>query len=174
MSSPSPDDVLLVGRLVAPFGVRGELKMVAVTTRPDHLATLKHVLVGPDLQRYDLKRLHEHKVGMFIISLRGIASREAAEELRGAEVFIRSTEAAPLDADEYFLHDLIGLQVRTASGDDLGRVIDVLETGANDVLIVRASGRADILVPMIAAVVRQIDLDQRSIEITALEDILPA
>ncbi|HEY1015698.1 MAG TPA: ribosome maturation factor RimM [Herpetosiphonaceae bacterium] len=171
--APNPDDFLLVGRITTPHGVKGNVKLALVTTRPEHLSRIKQVFLGPSYQQYTLQRAHEHKFGVFVLHLAEVATRDDAEALRGAEVHIRASEAAPLDEDEYFIHDLIGLQVRTIDGQELGSVADVIETGANDVLIVRKVGSNDILIPMVREVVHRLDVAGKLIEVAPLDKLLP-
>lgn len=169
----NPDDLLLIGRIAGAFGVRGELKLALVSSRPDHLGKIKTVYVGNYAQPYTVGRFHEHKANQYILRLREIEDRNAAELLQGEEVFIHPKDAAPLDRDEYFLHDLNGLTVRTQAGDELGRVVEIIETGANDVLVVRQVGQADVLIPMVRSIVTNIDTANGLIEVTSLSDIVP-
>lgn len=165
--------MLLFGTLVGAFGVRGEAKLVLISTRPDHLAKIKQIYVGDELKPYAVTRFHEHKQNVYIVRLKGIETREDADALRSLEVFIPREKAAPLDEDEYFIHDLMGLNVRTSAGEELGRVVEVLETGANDVLVVRSLGRADILVPMVREIITKLDVAGKLVEITSLDAVTP-
>lgn len=170
------DDLLLIGAIVGPFGVRGQLKLKAFTDRPDHIARHVRTLILTDQrnQRSEvtLRRLAEHKPGLFIMELQGVTSREAAEELRGAEVYIRSAEAAPLAEDEYFIHDLLGLAVATVEGQAVGKVREVLETGAGEVLVVARPGQADALIPMVRDFIAAIDIPAGTITISPIEGLL--
>lgn len=173
MSQPSPDEMLLIGRFVAVFGVQGQLKMRAITDKPDHLRRhIKTVYVGQSLKPYTLGKIFMHKPGLLIVSLSGVSSRSEAEELINNDVHIREAEAAPLEEGEYYLHQLFGLKVVGADGSPIGEVREILETGANDVLIVSRRGRGDALIPMIRDVVQEIDFEQGQIVITPLEGLL--
>ncbi len=173
MSNPAIDDVLLIGRISTPFGVRGELKVALISTRPDYLAKVKQVFAGPALQPYTVTRFHEHKINVYILRLQEVTTRDQAEELRSTDLYIRAKEAAPLADDEYFLHDLVGMNVRTAAAEEVGKVVELIETGANEVLVVRKIGQPDVLVPMIRRIVLKIDVPAGIIEVSALEDIIP-
>ncbi|HEX9371942.1 MAG TPA: ribosome maturation factor RimM [Roseiflexaceae bacterium] len=156
--SPSPDDTLLIGQIVAPFGLRGQVKVKSLTAHVDHLRRrIRTVYVGPQRKEYALKGLIEHKPGLLILSLGGVTSREDAEDLRGAEVAILEREAAPLEEGEYFIHQLYGLSVVTEAGAEIGIVREVIETGANDVLVVSRPGQPDGLIPMIHDVVQDLN-----------------
>ena len=86
----------------------------------------------------------------------GIDSVSAAEELRGLEVFLPRAEAPPLPQGHFFVQEVLGLRVRTTGGRDLGRVAEVLRTGANDVYVARGAA-GEVLIPAIRAVVLSID-----------------
>lgn len=173
MTTPQADELLLIGRIAGAFGVKGELKLALVSSRPDHLRKIKTVYVGDQTRTYNVGRFHEHKANQYIVRLREIEDRDAAELLKGEEVFIRISDAAPLAADEYFLHDLNGLTVKTQDGTEIGKVVEIIETGANDVLVVRQIGQPDVLVPMVRSFITTIDVANGLIEITSLSDIVP-
>ncbi|HSH77274.1 MAG TPA: ribosome maturation factor RimM [Herpetosiphonaceae bacterium] len=166
------DDLLLIGTIGVPFGVRGQVRLHTITSRPEHLRRVKSVFLGDHRLQRTLQRAVEHKTNVFILTLGGVESREDAEALRGTEVFIREQDAAPLDADEYFLHDLPGLAVETTSGEHLGTVKDVLETGANEVLLVTTPEDGELLIPMIRDIVKLLDIPGRRIVIEPIEGLL--
>lgn len=154
----TPDTTILIGQIVAAFGVRGQVKMKAITAQVDHLRRrIRTLYLGPKLQAYTLKSLIEHKPGLLILTLEGLTTREQANELRGQDVAILETQAAPLAEGEYFIHQLYGLKVVADTGDEIGSVAEVLETGANEVLVVKRDGKPDGLIPMIHDVVQALD-----------------
>jgi 16S rRNA processing protein RimM len=155
---PAPEELLLVGRLTVPHGVRGQIKLHAITSHPEHLTRVKTIFVGDRRTAYRLQRLAAHKAATMIATLGGVETREAAEDLRGQEVYIRESDAQPLDEDEYFHHDLPGLRVEIEDGSTLGTVKEVIETGANDVLVVTRADGKEALVPMIRDVIRVLDI----------------
>ncbi len=152
------DDLLLVGQITLPHGVRGQLKLHTITSRPEHLQRVKTVFIGEGLTPYSLRRAAVHKGAVMIVTLAGVDTREGAEALRGQEVYMRQSDAAPLDEDEYFLHDLPGLNVQTTAGTVVGVVKEVIETGANEVLVVTRPEGGEVLIPMVKDIVKQLDL----------------
>lgn len=167
------EDFLLIGTIVAPFGVRGQVKVKAFTDRPDHIArNVRTILVGESRTEHTLRRLIEHKPGVLIADIHGVTSREAAEELRGEEVYIRAADAAPLDPDEYFIHDLIGLAAETEDGQAIGKVRDVMETGAGNILVITRQGSADALVPMVRDFIAALDIPGGKVVIRPIEGLL--
>ena len=173
MSTPSTEEMLLIGQIVAVFGVQGQVKVRAITDKPDHLRRhIRTVYIGPTLQPYTLSKVFMHKPGLLIMTLGGVTTREGAEELLKKEVSIREAEASPLEEGEYYIHQLYGLKVFTADGTLVGEVREILETGSNDVLIVSRRGQNDALIPMIRDVVQEIDFDDGRIVITPLQGLL--
>jgi 16S rRNA processing protein RimM len=171
-TAPSPDDTLLVGVITAAFGLRGQVKMRAVTNNPDGLRRVSTLYLGPNRKPFPLNAIHQPKPGTLVLTLGGVDSRAAAEELRANEVFILERDAAPLAEDEYFIHQLYGLLVVDESGAEVGKVREVLETGANEVLVVTRPGQADALIPMIRDVIRTLDIPGGRIVISPLEGLL--
>jgi 16S rRNA processing protein RimM len=170
---PTPDELLLIGRIVTTFGLRGQLKMVPITAQIDHLKRkVKTLFIGPKRREFQLKALIVHKPSILILTLDGITTETAAEDLRSMEVFIREKDAAPLAADEYFMHQLYGLVVVTDTGEELGKVREVIETGANDVLVVARTSGGEALIPMIRDVVVNLDIAGGRITIHPLEGLL--
>jgi len=127
--------------------VLGEFKVRLQTDDPAHLLTIKRLYLGDEtIPRTVLGvRLHD---GNALIRLQGISTPETVERFRGTPLRIRGTDARPLAENEYFLYQIIGLDVFDESGNRLGQVTDLMETGANHVLVVAADdGGADILLP---------------------------
>jgi 16S rRNA processing protein RimM len=172
--TPAPqDDFVLIGVVTSPFGVRGQVKVRSLTDHVAYLArNIRTIYVGAQRTAYPLQRVHEHKPGLLILTLGGVTTRDAAEALRGAELAIPESQTAPLAAGEYFLHQLFGLLVITEGGAELGRVREVLTTGANDVLIVPRAGQPDALIPMIRDVVQELDLSGGRIVIRLIPGLL--
>ena len=148
---PPPADGLIVGEIVGPFGVMGEVKLYPLTDYPERLRRYRRlVLALPDGSRQAVRvqRARAHK-NIWLLKLRDINSVEQAETLRGAEVIVPPELAEPLPEGHFYLHDVIGLRVVTPEGEELGTVTDVLRNPANDVYVVGA-----LLIPELAKVTR--------------------
>ena len=138
---------LTVGTILAPHGVRGEFKVRLQTDDPAHLLTMKRLYLGDETTPRTVlgARLH---AGNALIRLQGISTPETVERLRGTPLRIRGADARPLAANEYFLFQMIGLEVFDERGNRLGQVTDLIETGANDVLVIAPDdGGTDLLLP---------------------------
>ncbi len=159
-SVPEPR-YLAVGQVVGVHGVRGELKVAILTEAPERFALLDRVYLGPqdeEPEPWNLERYRIHK-GRLLLKLEGCDDRTFAESMRGYVVQVPMEEALPLDEGEYYEHQVLGLDVWTADGEHLGRVSEILFTGANDVYVIANQGQPDLLIPVIAEVIEQVDLD---------------
>ncbi|MGB5931603.1 MAG: ribosome maturation factor RimM [Anaerolineae bacterium] len=158
---------LVVGKVVAPWGTRGELKVAILTDFPDRFRELKRVYLGDEPWMVEGHRRHGKWV---ILKLEGCADRNSAEKLRGALVRVPLEEAVPLSEDEYYIYQIVGLEVWTSRGEHLGRVSEVLFTGANEVYVVEGE-RGQILVPAIEDVIKEVDLEGGRLIVEPLEGI---
>jgi len=166
----------VVGRVVRPQGHRGELRLKPLT---DHLPTLlsaRRVWVGnleqgpaPVVVEVEGARLHGGSVP--VMKLAGVDDMDAAEALRGADICLPREELRPLGKDEFFLHDLVGLQVEGPGGEALGRVTSVMETGGRPNLVVEGP-RGEVLVPFTADAVGEVDLSGRRLRLLPLPGLL--
>jgi 16S rRNA processing protein RimM len=134
-ATPLADVRLVVGVIAGTHGIRGELKVLLTTDEPEHLLTVKRVYVGEEQhsRRVLSVRLHDR---FALMRLKGIGTPEAGLEFRGQQVRIAGTDARPLAPGEFYLYQLIGLNVVDEAGASIGTVTDIMETGANDVLVV--------------------------------------
>ncbi len=160
-SAPEPR-YLVVGQIVAPHGVRGEIKVELLTQDPHRFRLLEQVLIGAEdaePRPWPLEGYRIHK-GRALLRLAGCHDRDTAEGLRGLLVQVPIEEAVPLEEGEYYEHQILGLEVYAAGGECLGSIVEILYTGANEVYVVRgpAPGRREILIPAIESVVLEVDL----------------
>jgi len=146
-----------MGRIAAPFGIRGWVKVQPDTAQPRSLLAYRTWWVGGAEDWQELP-VEEAKVqGSAVVArLAGCGDRDAAAALRGRAVAVPRAALPGTGKDEYYWVDLVGLSVVNTGSEDLGRVVGVLQTGANDVLVVQ--GARERLIPFIATVVQQVDL----------------
>ena len=151
---------LVVAVIVAPFGIKGEVKAKVLTDFPDRLADRKLVYLGRESEEprpYTVRGIRFHQ-GQALFTFAECQDRTAAEALRGLLVQTPSAQAAPLPPGAYYFHQIIGLDVWGADGVHHGKVSAILTTAANDVYVVDGE-QGSILIPAIPAVVRQVDLE---------------
>ena len=172
MSKVFPEALLLIGKVIAPHGVRGLLKIESYARSEDTLLKAGRIYLRQSagkISEYEILSAVPHK-GVSLIRLEGLDSRDQMDPYRGAEILIRKT-ALSRDADEYFWHELIGLRVYLESGRYLGTVKESLPTPANDIYVVR-EGKEEFLIPAILDVVKTIDLEEGKMIISEVEGLL--
>lgn len=144
--------------MLRPHGVRGELRLEVYTGSPTHLKKVETVYVGDKQRPHPLEssRLHQK---ILLIKLKGCDDRQQADEFRGQVIAIARTDAAPLRAGQYYHHQIIGLTVISDEGEQLGTLTEIIETGANDVYVVK-NGDKELLLPAISSVILKIEPPQ--------------
>jgi 16S rRNA processing protein RimM len=144
---------LMVGRAIGTHGLIGEVKVLLTTDEPENLLNVNQLLVGEQRVPYTVESIRFHK-GMALIAFEEIADVDAAEALRGSALRISGADVRPLAENEYYLYQVVGIEVRTESGEVIGTVTDVIETGANNVFVVTPTdGGKELLFPSIPDVV---------------------
>ena len=151
-------DYLLIGEITKPQGVRGELKLRPVTCDPSRFEEM-NIAYLKDGDGYRPVRIQVRSASADAVFLRieGIETRNDAEEMRGTALYIDRAHAVALDNDSNFLCDLIGLKGVLTDGGEIGRLIEVMQPGGNDVYVFRGT-RGEVLVPALRSVVVRVDL----------------
>lgn len=157
--------LITVGRITGLYGVRGWVRVLSHTDPRENILNYPCWLVQRGGEWRSMQLLEGRRQGKGVVAaLDGIDDRDLARELMGADIAIRREELPPLPEGEYYWSDLQGLQVMTREGVDLGRVDHLLDTGANDVLVV--TGDRERLIPMIPGrYVISVDLELGRIEV---------
>ena len=159
-----PDAPIIVGRISGLFGVRGEVRVFDFSRcRGDILGYDPWLLKHEDGWREVSVREGRPHQDTVVVQLEGWQDREAARELIGTEIAIRPEQLAELHNGEYYWHQLEGLAVVNAAGNDLGIVERVMETGANDVLVVQ--GKRERLIPYTPKTIVEVDLSTGKIQV---------
>ncbi len=163
-----------IGHIVAPFGVRGELKVYLMTDIPNRFAQLETIYLGPEHTPRRILSARPHKGEMIVLRLQGVDDANTADTLRKVALMIPSSQLAQLPPDSYYHHDIFGLQVITLKGKTIGTIVDIIETGGNDVYVIRgeSGGGKEILIPAIKDVVKQVDLVRRMMYIDPIQGLL--
>lgn len=164
-----------VGRVTAPHGVAGEVRVLPLTDFPERFDGMGRVYVarGGGAREaptpMEVQSVRRHKQ-FFLVKFEGVFDRDGADALRGALLQVPEAEVHPLPPDVHYVFQLVGLSVYTREGRLLGTLRDVLPTGANDVYVIeRAGGGSELLVPALRHVVLDIDVEAGRIEV----DLLP-
>jgi 16S rRNA processing protein RimM len=160
--SPSSSEpvFLVVGRLVRAHGVNGEIRMEVKTDFPERLRKGRTVYLGEEHWPVKLAGVRAADQAL-LIRLEGITDREQAALLRGKEVAVQAESLPKLPEGQYYHHQLIGIQVVDESGQELGVLDQILETGANDVYVIKPQEGPELLLPAIADVIQSVDIENR-------------
>ena len=164
---------LVIGQVAKPHGVRGEVSVIPHTDLPERFNWIDQIYVGeksPTLVEVESTRFHK---GRPLLKLSGYDTREEAALLRGQWLQIPEDQAIPLDENEYFLFQVVGLVVETVDGTKLGMLTEVIETGANNVFVVKGS-QGEILIPDIPEVISDIDFEQKRMIVDPMPGLLNA
>ena len=160
---------LEAGKIVTTHGIRGEVKVMPYTDTPELLCEFDRLFIGKNRDEINVIRARGFK-NTVIMKLEGIDTPEDAEKLRNKLLYMHRDDLE-LDDDTYFNQDLIGLEVSDAdSGKVYGKIADVMQTGANDVYVIKGDDR-EYLVPAIADVVVSTDIDVGTMTIRPLEGL---
>jgi 16S rRNA processing protein RimM len=153
-----------MGRVVGPFGVRGWVKLKTFTENLENLAgypTWWVTVAGIEKPtQVDAVEIHASHI---VAKLAGVEDRDQALALRGADISIPREALPPVEEGEFYWADLVGLDVVNIQGEYLGQVKDLLETGANDVLVVK--GDKERLLPYVDAIVLEVNLAEKLIRV---------
>jgi 16S rRNA processing protein RimM len=163
---------IVIGRVSRPHGIQGEIKIEYFNPDdPQFFSRYQMIFLQGDKggpQPYRPLAVRPHK--KFILALlEGVQSRAEAEQLRGKVVLVDAAELPPLDADEYYWQDILGMRVVTEDGGNVGTVTEIFPTRSNDVYVVR-EGEREVLIPAIKEVVVSIDTKARTMVIRPLLD----
>jgi 16S rRNA processing protein RimM len=166
---------LVVGRVVKAHGVTGEVVVDVRTDDPDTRfapgTSLRGRAKGGAERRYVVESAREHS-GRLLVRFDGVAGRDGADALRGTLFLVDSTDLPPIEEpDEFYDHQLEGLQVVTTTGAPVGSVAEVLHTAAGELLSVRTED-GEVLVPFVSAIVTAVSLTDQTIEIDPPEGLL--
>ena len=163
---------LAVGRLRHPHGVRGEILMDVLTDFPERIEQGVTLFIGDE--HTPLRVTHcRWRRSELLLTFEGYTAPETVGAFRNQIAFTRTAEIPELPEGEFYHHQLLGLRVYTAQGQSLGRVSDILETGANDVLVVQGETGPEILIPLVDEIVISIDLEAGCLTIQPIPGLLP-
>ena len=172
MPKQNETDWATIGQVAAIFGVRGELKVRLLTDIPNRFSELETVYVGANHTSHAIQNVRPYKGEMIILKLTGIDDANAAELLRNQEISIPLSQLAKLPPGSYYQHDILGLQVFTLDGQELGQIVEIIVTGSNDVYSIKKPEGSHVLIPAIKDVIKQIDLIRRTMHIDPLPGLL--
>lgn len=167
------ENLLQVGVITAPHGIRGEVKVFPTTDDVQRFKKLKKVILDTGKGQLTLEIEGVKFLKKFtILKFKGIDSIDEAERYRSKALLVTREDAVPLGKNEYFVADLIGVQVFTEDGQEFGVLKDVMKTGANDVYIIQTKEHGEVLLPAIKECVRKVDIEKRRMDIYLMPGLI--
>ena len=167
------EEILQVGVITSTHGLRGEVKVFPTTDDAARFRRLKEVILdtGEEKMLLEIQGVKFFKK-FVILKLKGIDSIDEAEKYRRKSLFVTRKNAVPLRRDEYFVADLVGLRVIDDMDQELGVLTEVLQTGANDVYVVKMKDGQEALIPAIKQCILNVDVEGGLIRVHILEGLL--
>ena len=168
-------DFLIIGRIVRPFGTRGEVKLLPITDYINRFRGIESVYLNRagEYEKIEVESARIMK-GAVLLKLVHVANRDDAELLRNSIVYIDRRHAVPLDDESHYYYDILGCTVITTEGETIGEVFDIQNAGSCDVYYVRAQNGSDaeVLIPAVRDVVKSIDIRKKEICIEVIDGLL--
>ena len=166
-------DYFNIGKIINTHGVKGEVKIIPLTDEPKRFELLEYVYVEykKKLQKYTISNIRYFK-NLIILKFKELEDMTSAEALKNSIIKIPRELALPLEEDEYYISDLIGIDVSTDEGKNLGIIKDVIKTGSNDVYVIEDDEKKEILIPALKQCIKQVDMDNRTMVVSLLEGLV--
>lgn len=167
------EQFLRVGVISSTHGIRGEVKVFPTTDDVKRFKKLKNVILDTGREHLNLEVEGVKFFKQFVIlKFKGIDNINDIEKYKGKDLLVDRANAVKLRKDEYFVVDLIGLEVFTEDGEKFGTMKDVLETGANDVYIIDSLNHGEVLIPAIKQCVLDIDIEANKMVIHLMKGLV--
>lgn len=170
--SPKGESIYLaIGYLRRPHGVSGEIIMDLHTDFPDRVKSGRKIYIGDkhEAATFDTVRIHGDSM---LISMKGYDTPETVGRFRNQWVYVKAKDVPPLPEGQHYKYEYIDLDVIDDNGNALGKIAEILETGANDVYVVRDEAGKEILLPAIPPVVLEVDMEARRMKVHLLEGLV--
>ena len=154
---------VVIGKIVAPHGVRGEFRIKPLTDNPEQFLQLEYLMLeGGTILHLVGARFHKNVV---LVQAKEINTMDEAEALRGKNVLINTADLPPLPQGRYYVADLVGFAVYNEANEVIGSLSDVITTGSTDVFVVQTTQKQEIMIPAIVDYIKSIDIQERAIHV---------
>lgn len=165
--------MFIVGKILKPRGLKGFVKVEVITSFPEHLKQLKEMFIkaGTDWVPYSVQAVQLEEKFAYL-KFAEISSADEAEKLRNQFLYIPQDQLTLLQEHEFYIHDLIGLQVFDEQNNLLGQIVDVESYASNDVYVLENSQGRQHLIPAIKDIVKQVDVSAKRMVIHLLDGLL--
>ena len=167
------EDLLQVGVITQTHGIRGEVKVFPTTDDAKRFKKLKNVILdnGKEKRELEITSVKFFK-NLVILKFKDIDNINDVEKYKGCALLVSTDDLEELEENEFYYFEIIGCEVVTTDGEKIGEISEILETGANDVWVVKRQGQKDALIPYIEDVVKDVDIDTKTVTIQVLEGLL--
>ena len=166
------EQLLQVGVISSTHGVRGEVKVFPTTDDPQRFKSLKNVILDTGKEQIPLEIQGVKFFKQFVIlKFKGIDNINDIERYKRSSLFVTREDAVELEEDEYYIADLIGMDVITDEGEE-GKLVDVIETGANEVYVVEFDKYGEVLIPAIHDCILDVDIEAMGMKVHLLEGLV--
>ena len=167
------EQFLQVGVISSTHGLRGEVKVFPTTDDAARFQTLKNVVLDTGREKLDLEIQSVRFFKQFVIvKFKGIDNINDIEKYKGKSLYVTREHAVKLKKDEYFIADLIDMQVELEDGTAFGVLTDVMQTGANDVYCIRTEEHGEVLIPAIKDCILDVDVEAGKMKIHLLDGLI--
>lgn len=166
------EQFLQVGVISSTHGIRGEVKVFPTTDDPSRFKKLKNVLLDTGRERLELKIASVRFFKQFVIvRFQGLDNINDVEKYKGKSLLVAREDAVGLEEDEYYIADLIDMEVYTDEGH-FGVIKDVMQTGANEVYVVDSDEHGEVLIPAIRQCILDVDIENQRMKIQLMEGLI--
>jgi 16S rRNA processing protein RimM len=167
------EDLLQVGAITQPHGIKGEVKVFPTTDDVNRFKKLKKVILDTGKEKLELEIEGVKFFKQYVIlKFKGIDNINDVEKYKGNKLLVTRENAVKLKKNEYFIADMIGMKVETEEDKEFGTLIDVLATGANDVYVVEMKNKKEVLIPAIKQCILDVDIEKRIMKVHIMKGLL--
>lgn len=162
-----------IGYIANTLGIGGELKVQTLTSDISRFSSLKscYIDMEKEKERVEVQYYREYKKNYIIVKLKGFDTKGGTEKFKGKYMVVDENNLARLEEGRYYIFQILGCRVKTAEGEELGEITDVLQPGGNDVYVV-TEGKREILVPAVKRFVKDIDIKRKVITVDLPEGLI--
>ena len=174
-SEKNKKELILIGEIVSAIGIKGEVKIKSYSSSPDRFQRLDKINLETGSGVFVVKSISSAgaRGNMVAIKFADIDDRNAAEALVGGKLYIDESQLEELPKDTYYVRDLIGLKVIDEEGKSIGEIKDVLQTGPQDIYVIKLPDGKETMVPAVKEFIKEINMDSKSVVIHFIEGMLP-
>lgn len=167
------EELLQVGVVTQTHGIRGEVKVFPTTDDAGRFRDLKKVFLDTGREKLPLEIQGVKFFKQFVIvKFKGLDTINEVERFRRCPLLVPREDAVPLEEDEYYIADMIGMRVETEDGKAFGTLKDVMETGANDVYVIDSISHGEVLVPAIKECIRKVDVAEGKMTVHLMDGLV--